>query len=377
MKAISYLIKPASSLCNMRCGYCFYEDEAALRAQKSMGVMQSDTVKALLDETFRQVEPGGQVSFAFQGGEPTLAGLDFFTDFTRQARQNCPPGVRLYFSIQTNGQAIDESWAEFLAREKYLVGLSLDGTKELHDRNRLSAAGKGTWNGALRACELLRRRGCAVNALCVVTAQCARQPDKVYNSLKKLGFDYMQFIACKAPKGERAQRLPWVPDADSYGKFLCRLFDLWYRDWETGNYHSVRLFDDYIHVLLGDEASTCSTCGRCSAYYVVEADGSVYPCDFFALDEWRIGRFGEETLDAIAGSDAARRFMALDAQKPAECAECKWREVCGGGCKDDWLQTADGNHNLNCAAFKALLEYAMPRMRRIAAAEAAYIRQNK
>lgn len=296
MRNVNLLIKPASSLCNLRCRYCFYADEAKNRACPSMGIMREETVELLLREAYRCVEERGAVSFAFQGGEPTLAGLDFFRRFVERARALRPPRVEISFSIQTNGTLLDEEWAAFFRQEDFLVGISLDGFPEAHNSHRVDAEGKGTWNRAVRNLALLKKHRVKVNALCVVTGQCARSPQQAYQNLKKLGFDFLQFIACLDPIGEARGGQPWSLEPEAYGRFLCRLFDLWYRDWESGQYHSIRLFDDQIRLLLGDSGSTCATCGQCGAYFVVEGDGSVYPCDFFALDEWRLGVLAEQIL---------------------------------------------------------------------------------
>lgn len=369
MGHVVFLIKPASSLCGLRCRYCFYEDEASHRDQPSMGLMREETAEALIREGYGLAGAGGSVSFVFQGGEPTLAGLPFFRQFVLTAKARRPAGVRIAFSIQTNGMALDEEWAEFFRAEDFLVGLSIDGCKDLHNAHRVDAGGSGTWNAVRRAAELLQRRGVKVNALCVVTAQCARSPQKVYQSLKKLGFGYMQFIACLDPIGEERGRRQWSLDPEAYGDFLCRLFDLWYQDWERGDYHSVRLFDDYIHLLLGEPGSACATCGQCGSYFVVEGDGSVYPCDFYVLDRWRAGRLGESSLAEIAGGPAFRDFLAWGREKPAECADCPWRRLCNGGCKNDWVQADDGPHNYYCGSFRKLFRYAGERMLRIARAE--------
>lgn len=369
MKRISFLIKPASSLCNLRCRYCFYADEAQNRRQVSMGVMEEETTEILLREAFAAVDPRGALSFAFQGGEPTLAGLDFFRRFTARAREWKPAGVQIDFSIQTNGTLLDEEWARFFRDEDFLVGVSLDGFPDLHNLYRVDTGGKDTWNRAAKNASLLLKTGVRVNALCVVTAQCARSAQKAYQTLKKAGFDYIQFIACLDPIGEERGGRPWSLKPEAYGKFLCELFDLWYRDWEKGDYHSIRLFDDYIHLLLNDGAGACATCGQCGGYFVVEADGSVYPCDFFALDAWRVGNLGEESLSELAESETFRRFLAWGTEKPAECTACPWRKLCNGGCKNDWVQIADGNRNYYCQAFRMLFEYAGERMLRIAQAE--------
>ncbi len=376
MKHINYLIKPASSLCNLRCRYCFYADEAANRAQESMGVMAPETVEALLGETFRTIAPGGSVSFAFQGGEPTMAGLDYFRYFVRQAHAKCPPKVEMSFSIQTNGTLLDHDWAEFLHSENFLTGLSVDGFKDLHNANRIDAQGKDTWNRVTKALALLQKHHVAVNALCVVTGMCARSPEKAYRQLKKLGFDYIQFIACLDPLGMPRGGMPYSLTPAAYGSFLCRVFDLWYEDWEKGAYHSIRMFDDYVHILLGDGGGTCATCGNCGSYFVVEGDGSVFPCDFYALDEWRLGRFGEDSLAEMAGGERAAAFLVLGREKPPECSGCQWGRVCNGGCKNDWY-TADGvAHNYYCAALKKLLDYAAPRLMRIVQAETS-VRRNR
>lgn len=371
MNSLNFLIKPASSLCNLRCRYCFYADEAANRAQASMGLMSLETADLLLDEALRMAGRGGSAAFLFQGGEPTLAGLDFFRHFTEKARTLCPLGGKISFAIQTNGVLLNEEWAEFFRREDFLVGVSLDGFKELHNAHRVSGAG-GTWNLARRNAELLLRRGVRTNALCVVTAQCARSPQKVYASLKKLGFEYMQFIACIDPMGEERGRSAFSLTPKVYGEFLCALFDLWYGDWERGTYHSVRLFEDYIHILLGDGSSTCATCGQCGGYFVVEGDGSVYPCDFFALDSWRMGKLGEQSLAEMAEGEALRRFLSWGREKPHRCAACPWRRLCGGGCKNDWVQGPEGVRNYYCEAFQMLFAHGFRRMTAIARAEQAY-----
>ncbi len=289
MKYINFLIKPSSSLCNLRCRYCFYADEAENRSIGSMGFMSRETAERLIASAYAEAEPGGTVSFAFQGGEPTLAGLEFFRYFTERANALKPDRIHVSFSIQTNGILLNEEWAELFRKEDFLVGISLDGFKECHDLYRVDPGEKGTWNRITRSLSILKKYQVKVNALCVVTSRCARSPEMAYNELKKLGFDFIQFIACKDPIGMERGGRSYSLTPEAYGKFLCRLFDLWYRDWETGNYHSIRLFDDYIHILLGDGASICAACGRCGAYFVVEGDGSVYPCDFYVLDEWLMG----------------------------------------------------------------------------------------
>lgn len=369
MRSIHFLIKPASSRCNLRCRYCFYEDEAENRLQKDMGMMTEETAERLLTEAYGLVEPGGTVSFAFQGGEPTLAGLDFFRRFTAQARKRKPAGVRLAFSIQTNGILLDESWADFFHREGFLVGISLDGFEALHDANRVDVRGEGTWKRLQEKVRLLQSCQVETNALCVVTGACSKKAGRVYQSLRGLGFDYLQFIACLDPIGGARGGMAYSLLPEDYGTFLCQLFDLWYRDWKRGKYCSIRLFEDYVHILLGDGGSTCATCGQCGSYFLVEGDGSVYPCDFYAMDDWKLGHLGQTTLAEMAAGEELKRFFSWGREKPAECTQCRWRALCNGGCKNDWVQDGDSYHNYYCAAFRRLFDYAGERMLEIARAE--------
>lgn len=371
MKSINLLIKPASSLCNLRCRYCFYEDEAQNRLQRSMGVMPPHLAHTLIEKVFSAIDPDGMVSFAFQGGEPAVAGLPFFRDFVQTVCRKKPAGVQVSFAIQTNGTLLNEEWAQFLHQEHFLVGLSIDGFRAVHDTYRVDPEGTGTWKQVVAAKRLLEKYNVEHNALCVVTGQCAEYPEKAYKNLKTLGFRYIQFIACLDPIGHGHGQEPWSLSPEQYGQFLCRTFDLWYQDWRCGNYHSVRLFEDFVHILLGDNASTCATCGKCGAYLVVEGDGSVYPCDFFVLDSWKIGNIQEHSISELLQSTAMARFLQWGREKPPECSSCPYGSICNGGCKNDWTGSDDGSHNYCCTAFRMLLDYALPKMQEIANAERA------
>ncbi len=369
MRFLNFLVKPASGLCNLRCLYCFYEDETNNRSEKNRGIMKDETMDLLIDRAFQEIDSDGRISFAFQGGEPTVAGLSFFRRFVDRIKSLQTPRVSVSYAIQTNGSLLDEEWAAFFRENRFLVGISLDGDKALHNLHRKDPVGGDTWNRVVKSLKLLQKNNVDVNALCVVTGQAARHPERIYRELKSLGIGYLQFIACLDPIGEPRGCRPWSLSPESYGSFLCKLFDCWYRDWEKGQYHSVRLFDDYIHILLGDGASTCSTCGRCGSYFLVEADGSVYPCDFFALDSWCMGNLRTHSLSELASGDTALRFLAESAKKPAECAECRYGSICNGGCRNDWDQGSSGIRNYYCMSFRMLLDYAMPRMQLIARAE--------
>lgn len=369
MPPVNLLIKPASSLCNMRCRYCFYEDESVHRMCKSMGVMSEETACRVIDAAFNAAEGRYPIGFSFQGGEPTLAGLAFFKRFAEMVNERNTQHQRVYYAMQTNALTIDADWAAFLRQNHFLVGVSIDGDRTLHDTNRVDASGKGTYTRVSENLRLLQKNDVEVNALCVVTRSCARRPAQVYRALKALNMQYLQFIPCLDPLGETRGKMSYSLTPGLYGQFLCALFDEWYRDWESGQYVSVRQFDDYVHLSMGMPPSTCASSGRCGDYLVVEGDGSAYPCDFYVLDEWRLGELGEQSFAELRACERAQRFLQESAVRPKECASCRWQRLCFGGCKRDWEGTGVKAHNAFCSAYQAFFAYAGERIQRVAAAE--------
>lgn len=369
MKNLNFLIKPASSLCNMRCRYCFYADEAASRSMASAGVMQQETSDLLIQEAFSSVDERGLITFAFQGGEPTLAGLDYFRHFVETVKKYNTKRAAVQYAIQTNGLLLDEVWAEFFAENEFLVGLSMDGEKAIHDAFRVDIAGKGTWNRIAKNLALLQRKKVLTNILCVVSKPCAKSPEKVYRNLKKMGATHLQFIPCLDPIEVERGILPHSLTPAQYGEFLCILFDEWYRDWKSGQYTSIRFFDDFVHLAMGLPAGTCSTGGSCGAYFVVEGDGTLYPCDFYCLDQWMLGKIGDVKLENMACHPLMTEFLQESLNRPVECGVCRWKRLCNGGCKRDWYKDETGNHNYLCPAFKKFFVHTEQRLWEIARLE--------
>lgn len=369
MKTLNFLIKPVSGLCNMRCRYCFYEDETVNRSQGNAGRMSEATADRLIEDAFSALDDHGLVTFAFQGGEPTLAGLDYFQHFVEKVFQCNTKRVQVNYAFQTNGLLLNEAWADFFSAHHFLVGISVDGTKAVHDQLRLDTASNGTWNRVCKAVALLQKKKVDVNLLCVVSRLCAKSPVKVYHSLQKLGVRYLQFIPCLDPLDAPRGSMVYSLTPDLYGKFLCSLFDEWFLDWKSGNYTSIRLFDDYVHLAMGLPASTCSISGSCGAYLVVEGDGSLYPCDFYCLDNWNLGKVGQQPLESFLNGKKEASFLEQGKQHPAECAACRWHQLCLGGCKRDWYSDETGNHNYFCTAFRTFFAYASDRLAFIAQIE--------
>lgn len=302
MPAISVLMKPSSGMCNMKCDYCFYCDEAQKRIQESYGFMEEETLKNIIRKTMINAE--GSVQYAFQGGEPSLRGIDFFKKAVEFQKKYNRKGLKVHNAFQTNGFAIDEEWCRFFVENNFLVGISVDGIKEVHDAYRHDKKGKETYERIVRATELMDRYGVEYNILTVVNQKTVENVDIIYNEYRKRGWKYQQYIACLDPLGEGHQKTEYAISAEQYGTFLIRLFELWYRDWKKNRQPYIRQFDNYVGILLGCLPEACDQRGICGIQYVVEADGGAYPCDFYMLDKYRLGNFNENKM---ADMDEKRR----------------------------------------------------------------------
>ncbi len=370
MKDVSLLIKPASGGCNLRCGYCFYTDEAEKREVPSYGIMPRETLRAIVRRALESAH--GSCTFVFQGGEPTLAGLPFYRDLIKYERLYNRRGLPIYHAIQTNGILLDREWTGFLKTNGFLVGLSLDGTKESHDRYRLAPNGGGTFHRVLATAQRLQSGGVPFNLLTVVTADVARQAGKIYGFYGRSGFRYQQYIPCLDPLGEAPGGHPYSLTPRLYGEFLCALFDLWLRDLMRGEYVYIRYFENLLGLLAGEFPESCGLCGECSPQLLIEADGGVYPCDFYALDEWRLGNLCDDSFETIERRRQESGFIELSRRKDPKCAACRWYPLCRGGCRRECEPALDGRLGLNyfCESYEMFLSHALPGLR-----EAARIRK--
>lgn len=370
MKELSLLIKPASGLCNMKCKYCFYKEELSHSQYVHMGIMNDETMEVLVERICREVEQ--RIQITFQGGEPTLAGLDYFRKFTELVNQKKSAGLEISWSFQTNGILIDENWAEFFRENHFLVGLSFDGMPQYHDRYRLDIQENGTAEQVLKTWRLLQKHRVETNLLCVVTKQTARKPERIYHYMKELGADFLQFIPCIQPLGRQENAGYNTLSSKEYAYFLSGLFDCWYKDWKNGEYVSIRQFDDYVHLLCGQMPSSCAACGRCGGYLAVENDGGVYPCDFYVNDRWYLGNICEEPLDKIFTSRKMQEFLT-ESQIPSKCEQCRYYILCRGGCKNDRKNTDGEYENIFCKAYKEFFKYTEVRFKEIAEIEKYYV----
>ncbi len=366
MPAISLLIKPASSSCNMRCEYCFYSDVASSREIANYGIMDYETLEVIVKKAFAYAD--SVASFGFQGGEPTMAGIDFFKKVIELQQKYNTKRIKVNNAIQTNGLNIDDEWAEFFFKNKFLVGLSLDGNKIVHDRYRLDNKKQGTFDRVLAAAKIMDKHKVEYNILTTVTIDVANNIEKIYYFFKKNKFNYLQFIPCldelKSEQGGNNYSL--TPQA--YGDFLKRLFKMWYVDINTNKPMSIRYFDNLVTMVGGYPPESCGMAGICSCYYMIEADGSIYPCDFYVTDEWRIGNIKTDEWEQMSSTDTAKRFVEISRQVADECKTCEHYQLCRGGCRRNREPISLGHNNLNylCPSFKAFFDYAKEDLTKVA-----------
>lgn len=358
MKRISFLIKPASALCNMRCRYCFYADVSEHREVKTHGIMDGDTMRALVDRALG-LGDDAEITFAFQGGEPTCAGLDFFRSFTayvakRRTRQT------VHYALQTNGYAVDGDWASFFRENGFLVGISLDGYRDVHDWLRPDARGEGTYRRVMGAIAALREHGVDFNVLTVLTAQLARHPQKLYRFYQRENLDFVQLIPCLPGLDDEVDEFSLTPEA--FATFYKTFFRLWEEELRRGHYRSVTLFDNVIPLFAGVRPQQCGMLGTCAPQFVVESSGDVYPCDFYVLDRYLMGNVRRDTLEDMASSEQLRAFLAEPRRACSSCADCPFEGICHRNCKR--LNIA--YYREDYCGYRDFLEDAAPTMRQIA-----------
>lgn len=356
----SVLIKPAGPDCNLACEYCFYLGKAQLFPEMPHHRMPEDVLEALVRQMLEQGSPS--ISFAWQGGEPTLMGLPFYEKAV-EYQKRFGNGRIVGNSLQTNGLLIDADWADFLRENNFLVGLSIDGPQHVHDHYRKNLAGDGSWERVSRAAGLLFEKGAEVNALATVTDYSAGFSDEIYDYLRSLGFAFMQFIPIleRAENGEDVAQ--FSASADAYGHFLCRLFDRWMADFQDGEpTTSIRYFDSLFYRYVGLQPPDCSLMEACGPYVVVEHNGDVYSCDFFVEPRWKLGNVLIDRLTDLLNSPTQQRFGERKAAWPDQCEICKWLPYCYGGCPKDRIN----GMNHFCESAQMFLEHADSRMQALA-----------
>jgi uncharacterized protein len=373
------LAKPSGPICNLDCRYCFYLEKERLYPGTADFAMGEATLEAFIRQ-YIEAQPGPMVSFAWQGGEPTLLGVGFF-ERVIALQQQYARGRRIENALQTNGVLLDDRWGAFLATHEFLVGLSIDGPADLHDRYRRDRGDRPTFAAAMRGLEILKRHRVPFNTLTVVHRDNARRPLDVYRFLKDVGSHYLQFIpivervadapgedglALVGPDAPPDARVSaWSVDPGDYGEFLCRIFEEWVRH-DVGHVF-VQQFDVALESWSGTPASLCVFRETCGEAVALEHNGDVYSCDHYVYPPFRLGNLTTEPLRDMVGAPFQVRFgRAKRDRLPVECRECDVRFACHGECpKHRFVRSRDGSHDLNylCGAYQQFFRHIDPCMR--------------
>lgn len=378
------MTKPIGPRCNIDCTYCYYLEKEKLYPDEKKFRMSDDVLERYIQGMIAaQVKAGSKtVSFSWQGGEPTMLGIDYFEQLAALQKANCPPGIQIENSLQTNGILVDADWAAFFARENFLIGISIDGPKQIHDRYRRDRAGRPSFDAVMRGLDALKDAGVEFNILTTVHRANAGKGREVYRFLRELGTQHLQFIPIverRAPDGDLAGA-PQVDDDPSnaitewsvapkaYGKFLCDVFDQWYRH-DVGRVF-VQYFENQLAQWAGYPATLCVFAETCGAALAMEHNGDLFTCDHFVYPEFRLGNIGEDDLGEMAWSDEADAFgQAKRDTLTAQCKSCDYRFACHGGCpKHRILRSRDGEagHNYYCESNMMFFRHAGGRLRELA-----------
>ena len=385
VRRMHVMVKPTGSLCNLDCSYCYYLSKQELLGKPENWRIADEVLEAFIRQYF-EAHNHKEVVFSWQGGEPTLLGLDFFRKVVEMEKKYCPPHVRCENDLQTNGTNIDDAWCKFLREENFLVGLSIDGPKHLHDAYRRDRSGQGSFDRAFRTAKLLRKHGVNFATLSCVNRLTAKHPLEVYRFLRdKIGSRRMQFIPIVEPIGFRQvapQRwdvrfMPvlgspharpgtnesfveeWSVDPEDWGDFLCAVFDEWYQK-DLGLIY-VNYFEAAVETWMGHVSPLCTQGPMCGKGLALERDGSVYACDHYVYPEYRAGSIMEKPLDQMAFSEVQERFgRAKEGMLPEYCRKCEYQFTCFGECpKNRFIKTPDGVPGLNylCPGWKKFFSH--------------------
>ncbi|XER13322.1 Anaerobic sulfatase-maturating enzyme [Sporomusa aerivorans] len=364
MPPIHIMLKPASGNCNLRCTYCFYSDVKNHRTIENYGMMSLNTLKNIVRKVLTHAT--GECTIAFQGGEPTLVGLDFYRTLVILQKKHNVKNLVVRNAIQTNGICLDDEWCSFFSENNFLVGLSIDGIKELNDKCRIDTQGNGTYNRLIKVGSMMNKHKTDFNILTVISAQVARKIHKVYNQYKKNGWMYLQFIPCLDPLDEQRGMHRYSLTPSLYTYFLKTLFDLWYEDMVNGKYIYIRYFENLVGMVMNMPPESCGMSGVCSRQYIAEADGSIFPCDFYVMDGYKIGNLNTDSFNDLERNRATIDFIGQSVKLPSECTVCDWLHLCRGGCRRDREIQGVVGINYYCSSYKEFFQYAYKRLQILA-----------
>ena len=377
------MTKPIGPICNLDCKYCFYLEKEKLYPDTKHWAMSGEVLERYVRE-YIAAQPTDEVHFAWQGGEPTLLGVDFFRKVV-ELQQQFANGKVIHNALQTNGVLMDDEWGEFLAEHGFLVGVSIDGPRELHDCYRVDKGQAPTFDRVMRGIAKLKEHKVEFNTLTVVHRRNSQHPLEVYRFLKEIGSGFIQFIPIVERKAVQADDAglvlikpsfqnasdvtEWSVEPEAYGRFLSQIFDEWVKK-DVGRTF-VQLFDVALESWLGMEASLCVFRKTCGSALAMEHTGDLYSCDHFVYPENKLGNIMETAIEKLVDSPEQRAFGRAKLETlPKMCRTCEVRFACNGECpKHRFLATPDGEPGLNylCAGYKHFFRHIDPYMRFMAA----------
>lgn len=386
-RAFNVMAKPVGALCNLNCTYCYYLEKYGFYANEKMPRMSDEVLETFIRD-YIAAQDIPEVSFVWQGGEPSLLGIDFFKKVLALEKKYAN-GKHIENAFQTNGTLINDDWAAFLADNRFLVGLSIDGPRELHNARRVTRAGTGSFDLVFAGMQRLKRFGVEFNTLSVVGRHNVNFPLEIYEFLRETGSGFIQFIPLverAATPAEAPLRLsgppdlatgtlggsvvtPWSVSPEAYGDFLCKIYDVWVRR-DVGKTF-VQIFDVALCAWAGVPAPLCVFREKCGRALAVEHNGDIFSCDHFVYPKYRLGNLLTTPLATLADAPAQKKFGELKASAlPRVCKKCGVRFACRGECpKHRFLRTPDGEPGLNylCAAYKKFFSHVAPTMSRMKA----------
>lgn len=349
-------IKPVGARCNLKCSYCYYLGKGDVANKGAAPVMNDATLEECIRQHF-EASSGGTVLFTWHGGEPLLAGIDFYEKALILQKKHIPKGKTFMNGIQTNGTLITEEWCEFLATNRFTVGISIDGPEVFHNAMRHTAAGVGSFEKTLNGYLLLHRYGVYPEILCVVNSLNVKHPLPVYDFFKRLGAEYITFL----PLVDRNDMDASVP-APEFGLFLSAIFDQWVK-YDIGSV-KIQIFEEALRTAFNQEHSLCIFRERCGGVPVIEYNGNFYPCDHFVENNMLLGNICEQSLVNLLNHPSQKAFGDKKLNTlPQYCLRCEVRTMCNGECpKNRFITSPDGEPGLNylCEGYKYFFNHCKP-----------------
>lgn len=379
-RSVHVMAKPSGAICNIDCKYCFYLEKEKLYPEKGKAWRMDDATLEQYVKQYIEAQDVPEVNFAWQGGEPTLMGVDFFKKAVAWQEQYAN-GKRITNAFQTNATLLNDEWGEFLSKNQFLVGISIDGPEEMHNHYRVDKGGKPTFDQVMRGVDIVKKHGVEFNTLTVLQAHNAQFPLEVYRFLKSIDSRYIQFIPIVERIAERpaedllmlvdpgyddkATVSKWSVSASQYGRFLCQVFDEWVRK-DVGQYF-VQMFDVALGAWMGQNPSLCIFSETCGDALIIEHNGDLYSCDHFVYPEYNLGNVHDQSISEMVAGPQQRKFGTDKRDMlPKFCRECDYRFACNGGCpKHRFIRTPDGEKGLNyfCQGYKMFFKHVDPYMR--------------